>query len=97
SSVPSHVSDPDTPGIGRPEGSRPRRATTSRMLTYTATEKDCVDEDGQAQECVFCLEDFEQGDEMGRLECFCKFHKTCIRKWWDIKGVGSCPTHQLHE
>ncbi|KAF2755341.1 FYVE-domain-containing protein [Pseudovirgaria hyperparasitica] len=76
--------------------SRPRRQTASRMLLYRATEKDCFDKDGDIQECVICFEEFAEGDEMGRLECLCKFHKTCIRKWWETKGQGSCPTHQLH-
>jgi hypothetical protein len=67
-----------------------------RMLVYYATEKDCVDlASGEPQECVICFEEFEEGDEMGRLECLCKFHRACIRGWWERKGVGSCPTHQL--
>lgn len=79
------------------------------MLTYLATEKDCVvapaDEDvitnantnatnPQPAECVICFEEFEPGVEMGRLECLCKFHKRCIQQWWDMKGVGACPVHQ---
>ena len=60
----------------RAEGSRPRRVTASnRMLVYQATEKDCVGEEGEAQECVICFEEFEEGDEMGRLLCLCKFHR----------------------
>ncbi|KAF2197774.1 FYVE-domain-containing protein [Delitschia confertaspora ATCC 74209] len=69
----------------------------NRMLVYTATEKDCLGEDGERQECVICFEEFEQGSEMGRLVCLCKFHRACIRQWWDTKGTGSCPTHQLHD
>ena len=46
------------------------------MLVYHASEKDCVGEDGEGgQECVICFEEFAVGDEMGRLECLCKFHK----------------------
>ncbi|EME45991.1 hypothetical protein DOTSEDRAFT_70113 [Dothistroma septosporum NZE10] len=81
------------------EGSRPR-ATSYRprgMALYKATEKDCQDEAGDSQECVICFEEFEPGDEMGRMECLCKFHRVCIRQWWDTKGQGSCPTHQLHD
>lgn len=70
---------------------------TNRMLVYQATEKDCVGEEGEAQECVICFEEFEEGDEMGRLLCLCKFHRSCIRRWWETKGPGSCPTHQLHD
>ncbi|KAK8166187.1 FYVE zinc finger-domain-containing protein [Phyllosticta citrichinensis] len=76
------------------EGSRGRRRATHGMLRYRATEKDCVDEKGEPQECIICFEEFQEGDEMGRLECFCKFHRACIRSWWDTKGDGSCPTHQ---
>ncbi|KAF2404246.1 hypothetical protein EJ06DRAFT_193883 [Trichodelitschia bisporula] len=84
-------------GSPRPGGLRPRRMTGGRMLLYRATEKDCVGENGENQECIICFEEFEEGDEMGRLECLCKFHKSCIRQWWDTKGMGSCPTHQLHD
>lgn len=106
---------------GRPEPTR-RRATGNRMLAYVATEKDCIGEDDEAAECVICLEEFEPGQEMARLNCWCKFHKVsfcplksasnakrrleltepcvsqhCIRGWWETKGSGSCPTHQLHD
>jgi hypothetical protein len=52
-----------------------RRMTVGRMLTYTATEKDCIGEDGEPWECVICFEEFAEGDRMGRLECFCRFHE----------------------
>jgi hypothetical protein len=69
-------------GVGTPPGTSPgvgsstpptrqRRMTGGRMLVYKATEKDCGDE----VECVICLEEFEVGEEMGRLECLCKFHR----------------------
>jgi len=47
------------------------------MVVYHASEKDCEGEDGAAQECVICFAEFAVGDEMGRLECLCKFHKVC--------------------
>jgi len=67
------------------------------MVPYTATEKDCTDEDGKEAECIICLEDYEAGDKMARLVCWCKFHEKCITEWWDKKGRGACPTHQLQE
>ncbi|CAL8582966.1 hypothetical protein XPA_008606 [Xanthoria parietina] len=73
-------------------GSQRRRVVG--MFKYLATEKDCIGEGGEPAECVICFEEFEQGVEMGRLECLCKFHKACIRQWWDTKGPGSCPVHQ---
>jgi hypothetical protein len=45
------------------------------MLVYNATEKDCVGDEGVREECIICFEEFEVGDEMGRLECLCKFHR----------------------
>jgi hypothetical protein len=45
------------------------------MLPFTATEKDCVDADGGDAECIICFEEYEAGDKMARLVCWCKFHK----------------------
>lgn len=102
---------PTVPPTTRPPG-RPRTNTPAqRMLVYHATEKDCFDASGGAQECVICFEEFEVGQEMGRLECLCKFHRGCIRGWWESASAGgsmagqgaggggsrwgSCPTHTL--
>ncbi|KAK7514062.1 FYVE zinc finger protein-like protein [Phyllosticta citriasiana] len=93
SAISGHGSPAGTPPVVA-EGSRGRRRATHGMLRYRATEKDCIDEKGEPQECIICFEEFHEGDEMGRLECFCKFHRACIRSWWDTKGDGSCPTHQ---
>ncbi|KAF1816180.1 FYVE-domain-containing protein [Eremomyces bilateralis CBS 781.70] len=77
---------------------RPRRVTGARgMLVWKASEKDCFDEEGEEQECIICFEEFVPGAELGRLECWCKFHASCIREWWVAKGAGTCPTHQLQE
>ena len=109
-----------TPPAAAVASSPVRGPVGNRMLVYRATEKDCVGalDDGSVgpQECVICFEEFSEGEDMGRLECLCKFHRvsvraqgecglgltlavlqTCIRQWWDTKGVGSCPTHQLHD
>lgn len=85
-------STPPHPGRPRTTSYRPRG-----MALYRANEKDCTTADGDAQECVICFEEFQPGDEMGRMECLCKFHRQCIRRWWERKGSGSCPTHQLHD
>ena len=62
-----------------PTTSSQQRKRAAGMLVYNASEKDCVGEDGEGmQECVICFEDFAVGDEMGRLECLCKFHKVRI-------------------
>ena len=70
-----------TAGLNSSSGSLPfpsfaQRRRTTGMVVYHASEKDCVGEDGEGvQECVICFEEFTVGDEMGRLECLCKFHK----------------------
>ena len=65
--------------------SRARRRRVAGMLVYLASEKDCLGQDGESgQECVICFEDFAVGDEMGRLECLCKFHKVST---WHIHAV----------
>ncbi|EGS19157.1 putative E3 ubiquitin-protein [Thermochaetoides thermophila DSM 1495] len=65
------------------------RPRYTRMFPYTATEKDCVDD----AECTICLEEFEVGAQMARLECLCRFHLRCINAWWE-RHPGRCPMHQ---
>jgi hypothetical protein len=78
-----------SPGYGgsSPPMLAPRRRTG--MFPYTATEKDCVD----SAECTICLEEFEVGVKMARLECLCRFHKHCIDAWWQ-RHPARCPMHQ---
>jgi hypothetical protein len=60
------------------EASSSRMAHAVRgMFTFTATEKDCVDADGEEEECIICFEEYEAGDKMARLVCWCKFHEVC--------------------
>ncbi len=71
---------------GSSASSPPRR---TGMFPYLATEKDCVD----SAECTICLEEFEVGVAMARLECLCRFHRTCIKAWF-VNHPGCCPVHQ---
>ena len=59
-------------------GSFHQRRRPGGMVSYLATEKDCVGQEGETPECVICFEEFAVGVEMGRLECLCKFHKVGI-------------------
>ncbi|KAL3465193.1 FYVE zinc finger-domain-containing protein [Aspergillus heterothallicus] len=63
-----------------------------RMLAFTATEKDCIGQDGTEQECTICMEEYEVGQSLVRLECLCKFHKRCIVEWFERKK--ECPVHK---
>lgn len=69
--------------------------TPSRMLPFTASEKDCVGENGGLQECSICFVEYNVGDEMARLECLCKFHHACIVRWFERKQ--ECPVHKMIE
>lgn len=63
------------------------------MLTFVATEKDCVSEDGNTPECSICMVEYDVGDQLARLECLCKFHKECIVSWFERKQ--ECPLHKI--
>lgn len=73
----------------------PRPPPPARMLPFVATEKDCLGEDGQTAECTICMEDYEVGQTLARLECLCKFHRHCIVDWFERKM--ECPVHKLSE
>lgn len=65
----------------------------NRMLVYRASEKDYIGDDGEPQECVICFEEFEPGDELGRLECLCKFHRVSLLFevfCWPLSDVPLC-------
>jgi hypothetical protein len=64
-----------------------------RMLPFVASEKDCVGEDGNIQECSICMVEYDVGDQLARLECLCKFHKACILEWFGRKQ--ECPVHKI--
>ncbi|PWW79086.1 hypothetical protein C7212DRAFT_340008 [Tuber magnatum] len=96
-----------------PRTMRARRYTGGgRMVVWKASEKDTWASGGEADEkkfesegdverekaeCVICFEEFEVGDMIARLECLCRYHKKCIRMWFDKKGNGECPVHAVHE
>ncbi|CRK47095.1 hypothetical protein BN1723_007353 [Verticillium longisporum] len=67
----------------------PLAARRTGMFPYVATEKDCVD----SAECTICLEEFVAGVQMARLECLCRFHRSCISAWF-VNHPGRCPVHQ---
>lgn len=68
-------------------------STPVRMIAFAATEKDCLGHDGATQECTICMEDYEVGQPLVRLECLCKFHKRCIVEWFERKK--ECPVHKV--
>ncbi|KAI1486348.1 FYVE zinc finger-domain-containing protein [Biscogniauxia mediterranea] len=91
--ITAHSTYSPRPAMGSgPEGHGtppPRTARRTGMFPYLATEKDCVD----SAECTICLEEFEVGVPMARLECLCRFHRSCINEWF-VDHPGRCPVHQ---
>jgi hypothetical protein len=77
--------------LGASQQASPAGETVRRtgMFPFKASEKDCVDD----AECTICLEEFEVGVGMARLECLCRFHAKCIREWF-VDHPGRCPVHQ---
>lgn len=76
---------------GQDFAAQPRR---TGLIRYIATEKDCAGDD---RECSICMEDYEVGVGMARLECLCRFHQACIERWFDAGHAGRCPVHQHSE
>ncbi|KAJ4746611.1 RING-H2 finger protein ATL45 [Rhynchospora pubera] len=49
------------------------------------------DDTEKQTECVICLTEFEEGEEIRILpECFHKFHVGCVDKW--LRAQSSCPS-----
>lgn len=81
--------DPASGTTGEGSSSRP---SAMHMVSFVASEKDCLGDDGNTQECSICMIEYDPGDELARLECFCKFHKECIVSWLTRKA--ECPVHK---
>eukprot|EP01114_Cavostelium_apophysatum_P010241 TRINITY_DN2374_c0_g1_i1.p1 TRINITY_DN2374_c0_g1~~TRINITY_DN2374_c0_g1_i1.p1 ORF type:complete len:521 (+),score=55.18 TRINITY_DN2374_c0_g1_i1:104-1666(+) len=43
-------------------------------------------------ECTICFEEFEKGDRIARMDCFCTFHIGCIETWFEKQR--RCPLHK---
>jgi len=43
------------------------------------------------QECMICYEEYNAGDYVARMPCFCLYHKDCIDKWFEKQQ--QCPFH----
>ncbi|PYH86872.1 hypothetical protein BO82DRAFT_397441 [Aspergillus uvarum CBS 121591] len=82
------------PGRSSPQSGSPVQPHPAvRLVTFKATEKDCIGHDGGLQECTICMEEYEVGQPLVRLECLCKFHKRCIVEWFERKK--ECPVHKI--
>jgi hypothetical protein len=91
------ISSRDTTSSSAPGGRQALMQAPSRapvqMLPFVATEKDCLGEDGNPQECSICMVEYDVGDQLARLECLCRFHRECIVEWFGRKQ--ECPLHKI--
>lgn len=69
-------------------GGEPSFAAMRRMLVFKATEKD-VEAARRGEECIICCEEWEVGEDLARLYCFCKFHRVSI----GLVAFGSRPSY----
>lgn len=68
----------------------PEDVVPLRYVSFELTDNDKM----LGEECPICFEEYEQGQCIARLECWCVFHLGCIRAWKDQKaGTGGCPLH----
>ncbi|THU51612.1 hypothetical protein C4D60_Mb06t32860 [Musa balbisiana] len=45
----------------------------------------------EAAECVFCLCDIEEGEEIRELRCRHLFHRSCLDRWLVRRRRATCP------
>ncbi|RPB16543.1 hypothetical protein P167DRAFT_541884 [Morchella conica CCBAS932] len=85
--------------VAEGSGSASREAAVEGSSTVNEDEKQPPKRQVKREkaECVICFEEFEEGDIIARLECLCRYHKKCIRAWFDRRGNGECPVHAVHE
>lgn len=64
---------------------------TSRNILNKMVKQKFKPEEGTETECVICMVDYEEGDEVTPLPCNAKhfFHTECIQNW--LKSNNSCP------
>eukprot|EP00127_Corallochytrium_limacisporum_P002536 Clim_evm93s128 gene=Clim_evmTU93s128 len=65
-------------------------ANCVKAATYPYNEEP-VGPELHGRECSICFEDFESGQRLARLECFCVYHKKCLTEWLQTRAC--CPEH----
>ncbi|CAG60048.2 uncharacterized protein GVI51_H07227 [Nakaseomyces glabratus] len=86
------------------ESEEPPRCPTlqNRMLVYKIPTTTAPENEPQGyQECPICFEEMVPGEKVGRLECLCVYHYSCIKSWFRKKrkemsvatARNFCPIH----
>jgi len=62
-----------------------------KSVTFEVTKTDHQELIDGDKECMICYEEYEKGQMVSRLECFCVYHKSCLENWLSRKQC--CPLH----
>lgn len=62
--------------------------TVGKYLTETTYNAD-LNQDDEEEKCMICLEEYEDCEDLARLNCGHDYHFSCIKKWLLIKNA--CP------
>ncbi|KAJ8458670.1 hypothetical protein OPV22_031596 [Ensete ventricosum] len=77
-----------------PPGSRFRRIPSGRTQALRPCDINLLtalyERQKEAAECVFCLSDIEEGEEIRELRCKHLFHRRCLDRWL-VHRRATCP------
>lgn len=73
-----------------PAGRGASLATLNATTAIIVHEGEGGGRDAGTNQCMVCLETFEQGEELRILPCIHRFHKVCIDRW--LMQRSECPT-----
>jgi hypothetical protein len=77
-------------GVGTENRRGASRETIDALPLVTLDSVEAIEALTENQKtCNICLEDFQKGDKMRKLDCSHTFHQGCIDQW--LAQVSSCP------
>ncbi|KAK6132784.1 hypothetical protein DH2020_033462 [Rehmannia glutinosa] len=63
------------------------RTFSSSATCFNLEEETCLNQ--QINFCVICQNDYEDGEDIGTVDCGHEYHRDCIKKWLIVKNT--CP------
>ncbi|KAL8193205.1 hypothetical protein R6Q57_027109 [Mikania cordata] len=85
-----NMSYEDLLNLGERMGNVNTGLSEDNMSKYLTEKNHCSDENQDEVSCPICLEEYKNGDKIGRMgKCGHDFHVDCIKKWLLMKKL--CP------